>query len=85
MRIVTGLVELFGWPEHVHIKCFTEYPTVASTLKSPWIRVPAFQRRTKQRLTAHPNFVLYGERGLLAYPTSCSPCSRRPTGPTYRR
>ena len=43
--IVTGLVEHFGWPElgqQVRIKCFTDNPSVASSLKflrrTPWAR-----------------------------------------------
>ena len=44
-RIVTELVEHFGWPElgqQVRIRCFTENPSVASSLKflrkTPWAR-----------------------------------------------
>ena len=44
-RIVTELVEFFGWPElgeQVRIRCFTENPSVASSLKflrkTPWAR-----------------------------------------------
>jgi len=44
-RIVTELVEHFGWPElgqQVKIKCFIENPSVASSLKflrkTPWAR-----------------------------------------------
>ena len=44
-RIVTELVEHFGWVElgtQVHIRCFTENPSVASSLKflrkTPWAR-----------------------------------------------
>ncbi len=44
-RIVTELVEFFGWPElgeQVRIKCFTENPSVSSSLKflrkTPWAR-----------------------------------------------
>ncbi len=43
--IVTELVEHFGWPElgqQVRIKCFTDNPSVASSLKflrsTPWAR-----------------------------------------------
>jgi uncharacterized protein (DUF2132 family) len=43
--IVTQLVEHFGWPElgqQVRIKCFTDNPSVASSLKflrrTPWAR-----------------------------------------------
>lgn len=44
-RIVTELVAHFGWPElgqQVKIKCFTDNPSVASSLKflrkTPWAR-----------------------------------------------
>ncbi|MBA3460857.1 MAG: DUF2132 domain-containing protein [Deltaproteobacteria bacterium] len=44
-RIVSELVEHFGWPElgqQVKIKCFIENPSVASSLKflrkTPWAR-----------------------------------------------
>jgi len=44
-HIVTALVAHFGWPElgqQVRIKCFTENPSVPSSLKSlrktPWAR-----------------------------------------------
>lgn len=44
-RIVTELVEFFGWPElgeQVRIRCFTDNPSVASSLKflrkTPWAR-----------------------------------------------
>ena len=44
-RIVTELVAHFGWPElgqQVRIKCFTDNPSVASSLKflrkTPWAR-----------------------------------------------
>jgi uncharacterized protein (DUF2132 family) len=44
-RIVTELVEYFGWPElgqQVRIKCFTTDPSIASSLKflrkTPWAR-----------------------------------------------
>ncbi|HTL33780.1 MAG TPA: VF530 family protein [Kofleriaceae bacterium] len=44
-RIVTELVEYFGWPdlgERVDIRCFNENPSVASSLKflrrTPWAR-----------------------------------------------
>jgi uncharacterized protein (DUF2132 family) len=44
-RIVTELVEHFGWPDlgtRVRIKCFTENPSVPSSLKflrkTPWAR-----------------------------------------------
>jgi uncharacterized protein (DUF2132 family) len=43
--IVTELVEHFGWPalgEQVRIRCFTEDPSIASSLKflrkTPWAR-----------------------------------------------
>ncbi|MCX5743423.1 MAG: VF530 family protein [Proteobacteria bacterium] len=43
--IVTALVAHFGWPElgqQVRIKCFTDNPSVASSLKflrkTPWAR-----------------------------------------------
>ena len=44
-QIVTELVEHFGWPDlgtRVRIKCFTENPSVPSSLKflrkTPWAR-----------------------------------------------
>jgi uncharacterized protein (DUF2132 family) len=44
-RIVTELVAHFGWPElgqQVRIKCFTDNPSVSSSLKflrkTPWAR-----------------------------------------------
>lgn len=44
-RIVTELVEHFGWPElgkQVNIRCFQENPSVSSSLKflrrTPWAR-----------------------------------------------
>lgn len=44
-RIVTELVEHFGWPElgkQVNIRCFQEDPSVSSSLKflrrTPWAR-----------------------------------------------
>jgi len=44
-RIVTELVEHFGWPElgnQIRINCFTSDPSVASSLKflrkTPWAR-----------------------------------------------
>lgn len=44
-RIVTELVEFFGWPdlaERIKIRCFAENPSVASSLKflrkTPWAR-----------------------------------------------
>ncbi len=44
-KIVTDLVAHFGWPElgeQVRIRCFTENPSVASSLKflrkTPWAR-----------------------------------------------
>ena len=44
-RIVTELVEFFGWPElgqQVQIRCFNENPSVSSSLKflrkTPWAR-----------------------------------------------
>ena len=44
-QIVTELVAHFGWPElgqQVRIKCFTDNPSVASSLKflrkTPWAR-----------------------------------------------
>jgi len=44
-RIVTELVEHYGWPElgnQVNIRCFQENPSVASSLKflrrTPWAR-----------------------------------------------
>ena len=44
-RIVTELVEHYGWPElgtQVRIRCFTENPSVSSSLKflrkTPWAR-----------------------------------------------
>jgi uncharacterized protein (DUF2132 family) len=44
-RILTELVEHFGWPElgqQVRIRCFTENPSVSSSLKflrkTPWAR-----------------------------------------------
>jgi uncharacterized protein (DUF2132 family) len=44
-RIVNELVEHFGWPElaqQIRIRCFTENPSVASSLKflrkTPWAR-----------------------------------------------
>ena len=44
-QIVTALVAHFGWPElgqQVRIRCFTENPSVASSLKflrkTPWAR-----------------------------------------------
>ena len=60
-RIVTELVEFFGWPElgeQVRIKCFTENPSVASSLKflrkTPWAREKVeglylFMRREQAR------------------------------------
>jgi uncharacterized protein (DUF2132 family) len=44
-RIVTELVEHFGWPElgvQVRIRCFTDSPSIPSSLKflrrTPWAR-----------------------------------------------
>ena len=60
-RIVTELVEHFGWPElgqQVRIKCFTTDPSVASSLKflrkTPWARAKVeslylFMLREKKR------------------------------------
>ena len=60
-RIVTDLVEHFGWAElgqQVRIKCFTDNPSVASSLKflrkTPWARAKVeslymFMLREKKR------------------------------------
>ena len=60
-RIVTELVEFFGWEElgqQVRIKCFNENPSVASSLKflrrTPWARTKVeslylFMLREKKR------------------------------------
>lgn len=60
-RIVTELVEFFGWPElgqQVNIRCFNENPSVASSLKflrkTPWARAKVeslylFMLREKKR------------------------------------
>ena len=60
-RIVTELVEFFGWPElgqQVQIRCFNENPSVASSLKflrkTPWARAKVeslylFMLREKKR------------------------------------
>jgi uncharacterized protein (DUF2132 family) len=60
-QIVTELVAHFGWPElgqQVRIKCFTENPSVASSLKflrkTPWARAKVeslylFMLREKKR------------------------------------
>ncbi len=44
-RILTGLDEFFGWPElgqQVRIRCFTDNPSIPSSLKflrkTPWAR-----------------------------------------------
>ena len=44
-RILTELVEYFGWPElgqRIDIRCFTSDPSIASSLKflrkTPWAR-----------------------------------------------
>ena len=62
-RIVTELVEHFGWPElgqQVKIKCFNENPSVPSSLKflrkTPWAREKVeslylFMLREKKRAT----------------------------------
>jgi uncharacterized protein (DUF2132 family) len=62
-RIVTELVEHFGWPElgqQVKIKCFNESPSVPSSLKflrkTPWAREKVeslylFMLREKKRAT----------------------------------
>ena len=63
-RIVTELVEFFGWPElgqQVNIRCFQDNPSVASSLKflrkTPWAREKVeslylFMLREKKRLAA---------------------------------
>ena len=60
-RIVTELVEHFGWAElgqQITIRCFTENPSVASSLKflrkTPWARTKVeslslFMLREKKR------------------------------------
>jgi uncharacterized protein (DUF2132 family) len=60
-QIVTELVAHYGWPElgeQVRIRCFTENPSVASSLKflrkTPWARAKAeslylFMLREKKR------------------------------------
>lgn len=60
-QIVTDLVAHFGWPElgqQVRIRCFTENPSVASSLtflrKTPWARAKVeslylFMLREKKR------------------------------------
>lgn len=60
-QIVTELVAYFGWPElgaQVRIRCFTENPSVASSLKflrkTPWARAKVeslylFMLREKKR------------------------------------
>jgi uncharacterized protein (DUF2132 family) len=60
-QIVTDLVAHFGWPElgqQVRIKCFTDNPSVASSLKflrkTPWARAKVeslylFMLREKKR------------------------------------
>jgi uncharacterized protein (DUF2132 family) len=60
-RIVTELVEFFGWPElgeRVRIRCFTDNPSVSSSLKflrkTPWARAKVeslylFMLREKKR------------------------------------
>jgi uncharacterized protein (DUF2132 family) len=60
-HIVTELVAHFGWPElgqQVRIRCFTDAPSVASSLKflrkTPWAREKVeslylFMLREKQR------------------------------------
>lgn len=65
-RIVTELVEFFGWPElgqQVRIKCFTDNPSVASSLKflrkTPWAREKVeslylFMLREKKRAQPKP-------------------------------
>lgn len=62
-RIVTELVEHFGWAElgqQVNIRCFNENPSVASSLKflrkTPWARTKVeslylFMLREKKRRT----------------------------------
>ncbi len=64
--IVTALVEHYGWPElgeQVKIRCFTENPSVTSSLKflrkTPWAREKVeslylFMLREKKRQAAKP-------------------------------
>lgn len=62
-RIVTELVEFFGWPElgeQVRIRCFQDNPSVSSSLtflrRTPWAREKVeslylFMLREKKRAT----------------------------------